>query len=255
MKKFLFIALLLICFSSFGQNNSDSLNKYSYAIIGLDKTQTLLGSGFFIKNNNSLYFITAKHCFVNCDSIGFINSDMIMVINRFNPDKSFAINTKPIKLKYPCHGTYFDSDYVAIPINIQMSKYVNSVENFVLPPFKKIDSASVFGFPGFSYSKVENGQVFIIPTKMKLPPKIHGFYIKTDKKNRVDSASCFFEVDSFLNDLDSLGGFSGSPIFIKSKDKIRILGVFYASSTNPNGKTGIWYAPIEFIESQIKTIN
>src|SRR5688572_14249529 len=56
------------------QDIQQSLKKYSYFIIGFKPVgngilETASGTGYFIRDNNRLYFLTAKHVLTPCDYI------------------------------------------------------------------------------------------------------------------------------------------------------------------------------------------
>lgn len=257
MKKIFILVGLTISLNSFCQDNQDSLAKYSYSIVGFTLPKGgAFGSGFFIKNKNSLYLVTAKHVLTGCGNYGVELDNMPKSMNVFikgPPLQAFNINTEIIKKDIPCKESFYDSDFIVTIISNQFSNYVNSVEKLISPPYKNVKQVSIFGYPEYIYGKGNDKYYFINPISMNLHKKIYGFYVKEDSLKNINNASCFFEVDKFMEDYDSLGGFSGSPIFVQddTSKKWRILGVFTGSGINYNGNTAIWFVPIEIIMNKI----
>jgi hypothetical protein len=141
---------------------------------------------------------------------------------------------------------------------MKYNPYVNSVENFICPFFQKVKKAVIFGYPGDSYHTAAGNEISMFPTasKINLPENIYGYFEK-DSMNIIDSSGCFFEVDNFMKDYESLGGFSGSPVFLQDSitKKIRITGIFTGNGINPNGRCAIWFTPIEFALRRIEEMN
>jgi hypothetical protein len=110
MKKLIAIACLLISIHSVSQGNQDSLSKYSYQVFGFTPPKySFFGTGFFIKNKNSLYFITAKHVLTGCthgNQFGHFPNKMNVMID--SGRHSFYINTTEIINSNPCHYSFFD---------------------------------------------------------------------------------------------------------------------------------------------------
>ena len=114
--RLLFISLLFLSSDLFSQDPADSLAKYSYSIIGvMPSLSVVFGSGFFLRNNGFIYFITAKHVLTGCDK-GLIPDRFPdeMTIYLTNSTSTILIPTKQIKEKSPCYTSRPYKDYVAV---------------------------------------------------------------------------------------------------------------------------------------------
>jgi len=249
MKKWIALLALLVSFNSYSQFNQDSLSKYCYSIFGYTPpSHSFFGSGFFIRRNNSLYFVSAKHVVTGCIYGAYLKhfpKEMNIVID--SPKTLINARVELIAKRDPCSVSFKDSDFVVTKVSSRFMKYVHSVEAFILPPFDSLQEADIYGFPHYRELKRRKMDIFEPPYKMNLPHQISSLFVN-ESSEKIDLTSCFFEVGSFMSDYDSLGGFSGAPIFVKDafSPRVRILGIFTGSSVDQGGKIGIWFVPIEF---------
>ena len=146
-----------------------------------------------------------------------------------------------------------DSYYIVIRIDNKYSNSINSVEHFVHPPFKYVKGIKILGYPGWSYAKNDSlFMPFINPTEMPLPKKDYFFSILKDSATAVVDSSVFvIDCPPFMKNADSLGGFSGSPVFIQDSitNNWRIAGIFTSNARSSTGRFGI---EVVLIEAAIK---
>jgi hypothetical protein len=90
---------------------------------------------------------------------------------------------------------------------------------------------------------------------MPLPKKDYFFTRRKDSASGIISPTiAVIDYPSFMHDYDSLGGFSGSPVFIQDSitNKWRIAGIFIANTFSDVGSLGIEYLLIEMIIKKIE---
>ena len=119
MRSFFFLLLFLFHFSnSFCNPPSDSLEKYSYNVIGFTfPTGVYFGTGFFIRNKGFIYFISAMHVLTGCDH-GILPNKFPDEMNVFlkDPMQIISIPTKNIREKYSCR----DLCLIAIILSLEL---------------------------------------------------------------------------------------------------------------------------------------
>ena len=123
---------LLLFISIFSNGQSvDSLKKYSYTIFGYNlKTMpfpfSASGTAFFIKRNNSIFLITAKHVLTGCEK-GVKPKEMPDYMNIYLPERDtiLGIDIRAIKDTATCFTKVEDGlDVIVVRVDNFWKKYI-----------------------------------------------------------------------------------------------------------------------------------
>jgi len=250
MKRSILLLLILIAISGYGQ--LDSLQKYSYQLLGFsinNKTITPVGgSGFFIRNNDRLFFLTANHVISGCRNIPNFPGEMKIVIKDIERDN---YTLQPIAIKnalksIPCDSINNIPDYNLFEIDDYNNNNILSIEKFLLPPFKEVSQVQFHGFPSVATNP---GSVFIPVSSLYYNISVG----QITTPIYYDIVQDFNYLISVENLADSIDGFSGSPVFLKDKksDKKRVVGLLSASVM----EGGVKYLTVCRIDPIIKHLN
>jgi hypothetical protein len=259
MKRYLLLFFLFVNITSSAQRNAaraDSFAKYSYRIFGMKsindkKYISAGGTGFFIKDKGRLFFITAMHVVSGCedDSTKDRNFPDTLYIIEKEPGKDaslfYPLPTKQL-IKIPCNTMKESGDYMVFPIPDSQMQNVYSVERFIQPPFKKLQTLSVWGYPANKSVKKEELD-FTDPSPILLNLAGNEFVRMAGSNKRIDSLRYFVIADIKT---DGLAGYSGSPVFLKDKEskKWRVAGIFVATTVDPKRhKKFIVITKIDFV--------
>lgn len=231
MKYSLPIYLILIfgCFSAQqnkkSNNKEDALKKYSYYIGfeivkfysgGSATVTTGNGTGFFIRDKEELYLVTARHNVVPCE-----NYEKLFLKNIFVwlQDKSGSpterILIEPMQFfDLQCIQQKNDTD--AIVIKVSKSLTVYSIESFISKIPTEYEEVKIWGYPE-NKNDTSNRPDYTLISNTYLPPNRYSFEIICDTTtNKIDSVN-FFLVSKTATIDNSRHGYSGSPVFIKNK--------------------------------------
>jgi hypothetical protein len=230
MKKVTLVALLFIkCFQCLSQSTpipGDSLQKYSYSLMGFSNNPIAdFGTCFFINNNNNLYLVTAKHTFYNCDTLlkkeyPRFKNGVVFIPSPFN-----AIQVAIPQTIDTCLGMERDLDILILRVDKALFKDVNTVEKFMLPPFDKVGDIEIFG-QGMRADSISVG-----PEKQHqiyLPKNTFKIYTSMSNEENHFSDSVHYIIEMEKLRIDRwLKGFSGSPVFLQddASKKWRLCGV------------------------------
>ncbi|MBN8720074.1 MAG: hypothetical protein J0H85_11555 [Sediminibacterium magnilacihabitans] len=231
----IFLFALFAISAALSQN--DSLKKFSYPLLGFSTDSSKFspagGTCFFIRNNGKIYLITARHVITGCGIATNRNEypEQFTVINNINGVPSFiSVNVKGAKDLFPCPDTLLnDPDIFAMEVIGETTSRLNSVEQFIKPPFRQTDCIDMYGFPGVDYFKYP--EAFVVPEVAHQHIERENTIIydrNADSTQQTVDSSNYIVVNKNLNIATTLKGFSGSPVFLKelNSNKIRLLGVF-----------------------------
>ena len=213
--------------------NNEDLKKYSYLVSG----DTILsigkghmqGTGFFIKREDKIYFVCAKHTLSGCNdkNVKDDRSPNIMYIHV--GDMLIPIDVKPIKDSAPCLPMVLDPDIIAAPIN---TAEINQVDINVINEHEgnlpqKFSELIIWGFPN-SESRITSFQSKDISILTNL-------YVEVDNKPYTDNIHYCTEIKD--KNVKGTAGFSGSPAFLKDVDsgKFVFIGIFVGVHPDANG--------------------
>lgn len=225
--KILFV--ILVCsYNAYCQNPiiGDSLIKYSYTLLGFSNSpKASSGTGFFIKNNNVLFLVTAQHTFYDCDTIHHKHSPRVKYGVVYIPSPFNVFQFSIPEKSDTCLGQERDLDLLVIKLGNSIPPGINTVEEYLLPPFKKLGSIEIFG------QGIRNDSSFVgfdMQHHIPIPKKSFTIYhsIATSDKNYIDSLHYVIDLKRLKID-DWIKGFSGSPVFLQNRKskKWRLCGV------------------------------
>jgi hypothetical protein len=239
------LSCILLCCSATKKHNSlefkydESLSKYSYLIFGtkireeLNRFYTFQGTCFFIRWEKQLYLITAKHVLSGNNTGDQKENNHPAIMEVCVKDSAsltkIPINTNAINDTLCC-GLYKDySDFCVIKVDPSTFSKVNSVENFIYAPFKKIDGIQFAGFTKINMERSEDAPItrFSVTSKgLKFFYKSFSFKSNSDSTYRTDTTNCYISSPKIPMD-GTLQGTSGAPIFVKDHNskKWRVLGL------------------------------
>lgn len=277
--KYLFITLMILssCTSAteddkdseviYSLDDSDSLSKYSYFVYGginfidtLDKNRGAIvqGTGFFIANNNNLYFITAKHVLAvpNEPAIKKVtpkSNDSLM--NIYMEDGSeranmpiFYLNVKKIRDTTKDVTFVFSPDVISYKVTDSEHLHINDINQFIpsyLP--KRMGDICIFGFASSGNSF--EGAKFAANPKSKVLIKKYSFGYKNEyEKSKID----YFDYVVTPTDYkvtESLHGYSGSPAFVKDLDTNKWVFLGITAGVHPDFNLMFFVKP-EFIKTE-----
>lgn len=204
--------------------SGDSLGKYSYQIMTFQKKTlyTHLGTGFFIRKKDRIFFITAKHTLVTCDSLtGKQKTEYDFISLSFVKQNEYfdvaTVNYAKPNDTCSCIPRDSDMDIAISEIDNKYSHYINSVEQFIIPPVNNIGDVEIYG-QGF---EMDSAALYMTdPHHLKIPKdSVTGIY--------ADSISYYLPVSTEVANR-KLKGFSGSPVFFQDGllKNWRVAGVF-----------------------------
>lgn len=244
LRRLIFIPVLLFCLAAFCQGNHDSLMKYSYLVYNpVGKQGYYGGTGFFIKNNKNLFFVTAQHVLdgydMNDQKLPNFPDTAYIVIHTKTAIYFHTILLADIIKKHVNSKAYEHADVYVLPVRIPDTVMVNSIEKFMVPILDchTVSQTIVFGYP------VLNSQPYIIlnaPPKEKYSPILNYCYdIEYQEINKIDSFNYPISIkgDGF--------GFSGAPIFFEIKNK-PVFGGIVSSGTPDTIMMGLRPKYIEY---------
>jgi hypothetical protein len=145
------IIIIVFCYSPLkSQNNnlpSDSLSRFSYTIFGqMGNTPVLdMGTCSFIKSNENIFLITAKHVLYHCDSLTKKLSPKFNIALVYLPENSGFIQFEIPETHDSCTVDYKDLDLFIFKIDNKWRNKINTIEDFILPTFKKYGKMEIFG--------------------------------------------------------------------------------------------------------------
>ena len=257
MKNFiLLLFVLLFANTSFSQaqNMVDIFKKYSYQIMGYISPSPPdfefingTGSGFFIKRNNHLFFITAMHVITGCDG-KTMPPKYPDLFNVLLPGKgeTVTIYATGVRDTAKCLPFAEYADVIVLPVEDKYLDKVYSVEGYEYPPFKTINSTAIFGYPAVEMYKGKYQH--LAPTSVLNIPI---------KKSKYAADSINYKVYSNYIKIDSnLRGYSGSPVFLRDakSQKWRISGIGVGSGLQDDGKKFLYIVKIEYAYKKIEAL-
>jgi hypothetical protein len=201
----LLIFLLAIEYYSFSQQSDDyfdSLKKYSYYISGFvmkpNRVSIVTGTGFFIRNREVLFLVTAKHVLSGCNDSLLKDKDspdtMIIWLKNDNmvSFKFIPINVSVIKDTSSCLPFFKSPDIIVLQVSdTNLIKNAHSVEKYIYPPFMKTNGIQIFGFP-FTENMKLGSYRYTPSSNLSMPTNNNEIitntnYIKNGEVDEVDS--------------------------------------------------------------------
>lgn len=239
----LIISLIANCTYSQKTSDTDSLKKYSYNIVGLTyhngHTSIYQGTGFFIKKGYDNLFVTARHNLLQCDSQNTKELSAPKEMRVLLTDISGEFTGEYLELYLNklydtgrCVLPHIDTDVIVYNIRNPKKYVLYTINNLIYPKLLgKKWYVNVFRFPAKEIEVKDH--VLVEKTASQLYFKKYKFleydtYKSPTGLTLIDSLN--YMIKSRKVPLDSLGGYSGSPVFIKDKKdkKWKLLGLAIA---------------------------
>lgn len=232
--KFIIGIFLLLCTTASGQPDT-FFAKYSYQIFGYTLTNATAGeikmaagTGFFIRENDHLLFVTSKHVLSGCDSIK--DPSHPDVVNVFLHDSAgnmtslLPIDIRLVKQNSKCLPMKDDPDIVVIDINRKLLKdTVYSLEAFIKPRFNNISDILFYGYPVRGYSE---RYIEFHPTKTVMHSPNYRLYSGVVENGKVIDSLNYGLTSTEITFNSSYKGFSGSPVFLRNDSTDwRLMGI------------------------------
>jgi len=226
---YLLIFFAIGSFKSFCQESplpGDSLRKYSYSLLGFSNSPNAdFGTCFFVKQNDNLFLVTAKHTLYNCDTVAKKEYPAFKYGVVFIPDPFNTIQFSVPQTIDTCFGIERDTDLLVLKVDKRLFKDVNTVEKFILPPFKKLGDLEIFG----QGMQIDSSYVgFDKQHHIYLPRNTFKVFTSMPIFNNqyIDSIHYIIDIEKLRID-NWLKGFSGSPAFLQDDEtkKWRLCGV------------------------------
>lgn len=196
------------------------------------------GTGYFIRKDSKLFFITAKHVFIGCDSkdtcqrqikrTAFPDAmDIKLTTNGIINGNVIPISIKRYRDTANC--PWMEADIVAYQVMNTPTDTVYSLENLISSnaEFEK-GSLSIYGYPA---SETQIGSMYIEKNSSHLFTDKYHFY-ENYKYKACGGNYVIDKVDYIVKTegvkTTDLGGYSGSPVFIYNKQtsKWLFMGTF-----------------------------
>ncbi|MEO6489235.1 MAG: hypothetical protein ABIO04_04770 [Ferruginibacter sp.] len=237
MRLIIFATLLFQSLISFSQNDYDSLRKYSYYIVGthnnyesgrIVSTAKITGSGYFLRQNDKTYFITAKHVLAGTDEIcqkmiptddsGVMRISLVNDAGIMQPE-FITLYVKTFRDTASCNYLQLSPDIMAFEIFNPQNNIIYSVESF-LPGYLPKERGKIITFGYRDSLDVSNGSQ-VGRESVPLMTQDYGFYTNykfyRGDENGIDSINFLVELKDSLFSIKDLKGHSGSPAFIKDE--------------------------------------
>jgi hypothetical protein len=222
--------------------------------MGLDSLFEGGATCFFIKYKNIMYLVTAKHVLSGCENVNtkiksFPDMHYVFLGNYLH---SIPINTKETKRILPCSGL----DLVIIKIvDTPIYKYINSVEEYLVPPFNEYKGIGIFGFPIISYKK-DMFKTFPAQSEMIIDENYFTFHSVMDTLGKLDSTLMAINWTKNVTPSNVMGGYSSSPVFLQEKksNQWRLVGLFSASKDIGRDSVSLLLLKADIIMENIKKI-
>jgi hypothetical protein len=200
----------------------DSLSKYSYFLfaptkeieinsIGQKQNKSKIATVFFIRKNNNLYLFSAAHSILGLDYNNKFEDNFpdtfYLRLYKPNSNEMFDLKFSPKKLiAIDADATYYKTHYDIIYFPMTLPAFdIKSIENFIseneLIQEEIIEEAVVYGFAAKDGGDITKS---VIEYKTMTKVNLHG------------NSTVY---NSFLiKNGQPTYGFSGSPLFVKTKD-------------------------------------
>jgi hypothetical protein len=254
MRKYFFWLALSACFQTSAQDLSDSLSKYSYLVQTNDKGLRSQATGFFVRYQHRLFFITAAHCLTGWDPFMFkkIENFPDTVFIRLSNDTSqlnyLSLPIAGIKKAAKPFREYESPDVHVVEIKDAKKYAVFSVEQYFEEEVKceLARTVLVSGYPhaeGYNDYLRDRQQPF---TSAGALGDAYCIYSFRPEVKQYDPLNYFTKLN------DATGpGLSGAPAYILTEDQTIVFGGIYIGGAAKATRTGMIVRP-EYVMSKIK---
>lgn len=213
-----------------------NLQKYSYFIFGVKTPNTInQGTGFFVREQERLFFITAAHTITGWSPItgkndpGPLPGDIFQLrLYKDNTEVFIPLDFSKHKQSYVKKLGFDQPDLFVMEIK-NLNFEINSIESYFMkyPLTDSIHESQIFGFPVLEENDPNK---YVKAPASKLEAELGFDYKKKiywQMFNKYDSINYQLKI---LNSFSTLHGYSGSPVFHKIGNKREIVfgGVLFS---------------------------
>lgn len=218
----------------------------------------VLATAFFIRMQNRLFLITASHVLTGCKRNGkdpaSPNEFYVPIYTNLKDfEGMIKIDAKPIKDTFICNGFGQQSDIGIVEVKSHLSSKINSVEQFLAPPFEETTDIEIFGFAGKEQSVVDSNAVSPL-SHLTIKSSTYFFHYLINPTSAYEREVYYVSAKGITID-SRLDGFSGSPVFIQDSASLgwRIVGLMSGYS-HINDEWHLNFVKIEAITDKIKQL-
>lgn len=254
MKKYFFTLAIFCFFKVSAQDLNDSLSKYSYLLQTNEKGIKSQATGFFVRYQQRLFFITAAHCLTGWDP--FV----------FKPIKDFP-DTVFIRVSNDTsHLKYLSLPIAGIKKTAKPFREYESPDVYVVE-IKDPKKYPVFSVEGFFDEKVQCDLARTVLVSGYSGAQGYNDYLR-DRQQAATSAAtlsqayCVYSFRPELKSYDALNyftqfkdsatgpGLSGAPAYLLTEDNTIVFGGIYIGGVAKAIRTGMIVRP-EYVLSKI----
>lgn len=230
----------------------DSLSQYSYLLFGstllnADHKSTIptgkQGTGFFVKIDSSVYFVTAKHTITNYlknDDLKKDFPDSLNVYSHYSdPFNYITIPAGWVSDSIRSNEGLKDPDMFAYDVTNSMKILkpdaieISLLENDFAPGKANFNKIWILGFPQIKNKII--GEVIQITPPYRFESK--SFHVSENFPNQIgnDRGIDYLNYEVLIKDAiinSGFAGFSGSPVFIQNGDSLKwqFMGIIVATN-------------------------
>lgn len=230
----------------------DSLSQYSYLLFGstllnADHKSTIpigkQGTGFFVKIDSSIYFVTAKHTIANYLKNDDHKKDFPDSLNVYthysDPFNYITIPADWISDSIRLNEGLKDPDVFAYEVTNSMKNLksdaieISLLENDFAPGKANFNKIWIFGFPEIKNKRIGEVIQFTPPYRFES----NNFHVSENFLNQIgsDRGIDYLNYEVLIKDAkitSAFAGFSGSPVFIQNRNSLKwqFMGIIVAAN-------------------------
>jgi hypothetical protein len=254
MRKCFLALTLLVFFKASAQDLADSLSKYSYLVQTNENGVKSQATGFFVRHQHRLFFITAAHCLTGWDPFrfkpieNFPDTVFIRMSNDTSKLKYFPLPIAGIKKAAKPFREYETPDVYVVEIKDPRKYPVFSVEQFFREEVECDLARTVFvsGYPhAESHSDYlrDRQQPFTAAATLGEAYCVYSFRPEV----KVYDPLNYF---TYFKDGTTGPGLSGAPAYILTEDKTIVFGGIYIGGDARAIRSGMVVRP-EYVKNKI----
>ncbi len=217
-----------------------------------ERVNIATGTCFFIRQQDRLFFVTAKHVLAGCRDDNSKNPnfpDTMHVILHSGSNLNtgnIGFTSKEITDTIDCNKITASPDIIVLEFEDQV-KDVYSVDSFLSTPSNNAITFVLFGFPG---TEMYKGSPHFAAASKIYGEQSRNWQLTND--GVVDTVNYYL----FANTSDNLDGFSGSPVFIRERktDKWQLVGILVASTASKEPKQVLKICKIGYVMKEIEKL-
>lgn len=257
MRKLYATFLLAVCLKASSQDLGDSLSKYSYLIQTKKNEVQSQATGFFVRHQQRLFFVTAAHCLTGWDPFSFRRVEdfpdtvFIRMTNDTSRLRFLSLPVAGIKQKTLPFREYESPDVLVVEIRNPKAYKVHTVEKYFGERIKceNVKSIWVSGYP-----RKEDCTAYL--ADRQLPSTASGalgeaycYYPFRPEAKRPDELNYVASLEG------SCAGLAGAPAYILTNEKRIAFGGLYIGGADKGLRTGMVVRPEYVLDKIMSEIN